>query len=90
MRNLRGGTTKACASRFDHGCSARIPPADISLMDSVPGITYADQRVTLSRRTEANVSRTQKARGRGAWRVHEVAHGRAPLASAGRGNSHRL
>lgn len=47
MRNLRRGTTKAMRVTMPITAALHaVPPADISSLDSVPGITYADQRVT--------------------------------------------
>lgn len=47
MQNLRGGTTKAMRVTIPITAAVHaVPPADISLLDSVPGIAYADQRVT--------------------------------------------
>jgi D-amino peptidase len=47
MQKLRSGGAKAM--RVGSPITAQlhaVPPADISVLDSVPGITYADQRVT--------------------------------------------
>ncbi|MGQ0641183.1 MAG: M55 family metallopeptidase [Gemmatimonadaceae bacterium] len=47
MRKLRGGGAKAMRVTTPITTSLHaVPPADIALLDSVPGITYADQRVT--------------------------------------------
>ncbi len=47
MGNLRSGRTKAMrVSTPITAALHAVPPADISVLDSVPGVTYADQRVT--------------------------------------------
>ena len=47
VANLRSGKTKAMrVSTPITAALHTVPPADISVLDSVPGITYSDQRVT--------------------------------------------
>ena len=47
MRNLRAGKTKVMRITTPITAALRaVPPADISVLDSVPGVNYADQRVT--------------------------------------------
>lgn len=47
VSNLRSGKTKAMRVTTPITATLHaVPPADISVLDSVPGITYADQRVT--------------------------------------------
>ena len=47
MRKLRSGATKAMRVTTPITATLHtVPPADISVLDSVPGIDYADQRVT--------------------------------------------
>jgi D-amino peptidase len=51
VRKLRAGEAKAMRITTPITATLRtVPPSDISLLDSVPGITYADQRVTFPAR----------------------------------------
>jgi D-amino peptidase len=49
VRNLRDGKTRSMHVRTPIAATLRaVPPADLSLLDSVPGIAYADSGVTFT------------------------------------------